>query len=107
MGGMAMEGLMESGFLKGVLDVTTTELCDELVGGVLSTSLIVRAGVFFIESQYFNASLDALAFLASLGCVAWLHKRAQGLKLIFDVAREVEEEQLREAAEREDSEEEL
>jgi uncharacterized protein (UPF0261 family) len=35
-GGMAMEGLMESGFLKGVLDVTTTELCDELVGGVLS-----------------------------------------------------------------------
>jgi uncharacterized protein (UPF0261 family) len=27
---------MESGFLKGVLDITTTELCDELVGGVLS-----------------------------------------------------------------------
>jgi uncharacterized protein (UPF0261 family) len=31
-----MEGLMESGFLQGVLDITTTELCDELVGGVLS-----------------------------------------------------------------------
>jgi uncharacterized protein (UPF0261 family) len=27
---------MDSGFLQGVLDVTTTELCDELVGGVLS-----------------------------------------------------------------------
>ncbi len=35
-GGQAMEGLMESGFLRGVLDVTTTELCDDLVGGVLS-----------------------------------------------------------------------
>jgi uncharacterized protein (UPF0261 family) len=35
-GGKAMEGLMESGFLNGVLDITTTELCDELVGGVLS-----------------------------------------------------------------------
>jgi uncharacterized protein (UPF0261 family) len=31
-----MEGLMDSGFLQGVLDITTTELCDELVGGVLS-----------------------------------------------------------------------
>jgi uncharacterized protein (UPF0261 family) len=35
-GGRAMEGLMDSGFLQGVLDITTTELCDELVGGVLS-----------------------------------------------------------------------
>jgi uncharacterized protein (UPF0261 family) len=35
-GGKAMEGLMDSGFLDGVLDITTTELCDELVGGVLS-----------------------------------------------------------------------
>jgi uncharacterized protein (UPF0261 family) len=35
-GGRALEGLMESGFLDGVLDVTTTELCDDLVGGVLS-----------------------------------------------------------------------
>ena len=35
-GGRAMEGLMESGHLDGVLDVTTTELCDDLVGGMLS-----------------------------------------------------------------------
>jgi uncharacterized protein (UPF0261 family) len=35
-GGKAMEGLMDSGFLQGALDITTTELCDELVGGVLS-----------------------------------------------------------------------
>jgi uncharacterized protein (UPF0261 family) len=35
-GGRAMENLIEAGFFDGVLDLTTTELCDELVGGVLS-----------------------------------------------------------------------
>ncbi len=35
-GGKAMEALVEGGLLAGVLDVTTTELCDDLVGGVLS-----------------------------------------------------------------------
>jgi uncharacterized protein (UPF0261 family) len=34
-GGRALEGLLASGFLEGVLDVTTTELADELVGGAL------------------------------------------------------------------------
>jgi uncharacterized protein (UPF0261 family) len=33
-GGRAMEALADGGFLAGVLDITTTELCDELVGGV-------------------------------------------------------------------------
>jgi uncharacterized protein (UPF0261 family) len=35
-GGRSMEALVAGGFLAGVLDVTTTELADELVGGVLS-----------------------------------------------------------------------
>lgn len=35
-GGRAMEALVEDGFIDGVLDVTTTEWADELVGGVLS-----------------------------------------------------------------------
>ena len=35
-GGRAMEALVDGGLLAGVLDVTTTELCDDLVGGVLS-----------------------------------------------------------------------
>ena len=35
-GGQAMEALIASGLVAGVLDVTTTELADELVGGVLS-----------------------------------------------------------------------
>jgi uncharacterized protein (UPF0261 family) len=35
-GGQSMEALARGGYLAGVLDVTTTELADELVGGVLS-----------------------------------------------------------------------
>jgi len=35
-GGQAMESLISDGFITGVADVTTTEWCDELVGGVLS-----------------------------------------------------------------------
>ena len=35
-GGKSMEGLISSGYFTGVLDITTTEWCDELVGGVLN-----------------------------------------------------------------------
>ncbi len=35
-GGKALESLIEEGIIDGVLDVTTTERADELVGGVLS-----------------------------------------------------------------------
>ena len=35
-GGRTMESLIESGMVAGVLDITTTEWADELVGGVLS-----------------------------------------------------------------------
>lgn len=35
-GGRSMESLIEAGYVDGVLDVTTTEWADELVGGVLS-----------------------------------------------------------------------
>ena len=35
-GGRTMQSLIESGMVAGVLDVTTTELADELVGGVLT-----------------------------------------------------------------------
>ncbi len=34
-GGQSMEELVSAGFIEAVLDVTTTELCDALVGGVL------------------------------------------------------------------------
>ncbi len=35
-GGQAMETLIAEGLFSGVLDITTTELADELVGGILS-----------------------------------------------------------------------
>ena len=35
-GGMTMESFISDGLITGVLDLTTTELADELVGGVLS-----------------------------------------------------------------------
>jgi uncharacterized protein (UPF0261 family) len=37
-GGAAMEGLVDAGFITGVLDITTTELCDQLVGGVFAAT---------------------------------------------------------------------
>jgi uncharacterized protein (UPF0261 family) len=49
-GGRAMEGLIGDGFFAGVADVTTTEWCDEVVGGVLSAGpdrlgAAARAGI--------------------------------------------------------------
>src|SRR5262245_35869776 len=35
-GGMTMESFIKDGMIAGVLDITTTELADELVGGILS-----------------------------------------------------------------------
>jgi uncharacterized protein (UPF0261 family) len=35
-GGQAMEALIRDGLIDGILDLTTTELADELVGGILS-----------------------------------------------------------------------
>lgn len=49
-GGRTLESLVESGLIAGVLDITTTELADELVGGFLSAgperlTAAARAGV--------------------------------------------------------------
>lgn len=38
-GGRTMEALIQGGFFKGVLDLTTTEWCDEIVGGVLAAGI--------------------------------------------------------------------
>lgn len=49
-GGRTMESLVAAGYLAGVLDVTTTELADQLVGGVMAAGAdrlgaAARAGV--------------------------------------------------------------
>nr|WP_244515307.1 Tm-1-like ATP-binding domain-containing protein [Actinopolyspora xinjiangensis] len=54
-GGRAMEKLVDDGLLHGLLDVTTTELCDLLVGGVMSAGsgrldAPARAGLPYVGS---------------------------------------------------------
>ena len=54
-GGQSMEKLVDSGALAGVIDITTTEVCDLLFGGVLPATedrfgAIVRAKVPYIGS---------------------------------------------------------
>jgi uncharacterized protein (UPF0261 family)/ABC-type branched-subunit amino acid transport system ATPase component len=65
-GGQSMEKLVESGLLAGVIDVTTTEIADEIVGGVLSAGperldAIVRTGVPYVGSC---GALDMVNFWA-------------------------------------------
>ena len=65
-GGQAMEKLVDSGLLEGVIDVTTTEVCDLLVGGVLSAGpdrlgAIERTGVPYVGS---TGALDMVNFWA-------------------------------------------
>ncbi|YCH29953.1 Tm-1-like ATP-binding domain-containing protein [Erwinia sp. D4-22] len=54
-GGMAMEKLADSGMLAGMLDLTTTEVCDLLAGGVLACAetrfdAIARSQVPYVAS---------------------------------------------------------
>lgn len=58
-GGRAMESLIDGGFIAGVADITTTEWCDELVGGVLS------AGPHRLEA----AARQGLPQVVSLGAL--------------------------------------
>ncbi len=63
-GGRAMEKLADSGHLAGIIDVTTTEVCDHLFGGVLSAGpdrlgAIARTGVPYVGSV---GALDMVNF---------------------------------------------
>ncbi len=54
-GGLSMEKLAESGMLEGVIDVTTTEVADFLMGGVMSAGedrmgAIIRSHVPYVGS---------------------------------------------------------
>ena len=58
-GGQAMEKLVESGLINGVLDITTTEVADEVVGGVF------RAG-----PKRFEAIIEKrIPYVMSLGAM--------------------------------------
>lgn len=63
-GGQSMETLVKGGFLAGVLDVTTTELADELVGGVLSAGpdRLEAAGALGVPQVVSLGALDMVNF---------------------------------------------
>ena len=63
-GGRAMEALMRAGFITGALDVTTTELADELVGGVLSAGpdRLETAGALGLPQVVSLGALDMVNF---------------------------------------------
>ena len=63
-GGEAMEGLITDGMFAGVLDITTTELADELVGGILSAgpSRLTAAGRKGVPQVISVGALDMVNF---------------------------------------------
>jgi len=63
-GGKGMESLIEAGFIKGVLDITTTEWADELVGGVLNAGpqRLEAAGKAGIPQVVSVGALDMVNF---------------------------------------------
>jgi len=63
-GGQSMENLVAGGFLAGVLDVTTTELADDLVGGVLSAGpdRLEAAGAAGVPQVVSLGALDMVNF---------------------------------------------
>lgn len=65
-GGRTMEKLVDSGLLSGVIDITTTEVCDFLFGGVLPATedrfgAIARTGLPYVGS---TGALDMINFWA-------------------------------------------
>ncbi len=58
-GGQSMEKLADSGLLAGVIDVSTTEVADEIVGGVLSAGA-TRMDVFARHALPYVGSCGAL-----------------------------------------------
>ena len=63
-GGQSMEALMRSGFITASLDVTTTELADDLVGGVLSAGpdRLEAAGELGLPQVVSVGALDMVNF---------------------------------------------
>src|SRR5688572_7118067 len=65
-GGLAMESLIADGLIAGVLDITTTELADEHVGGFLSAGpdRLTAAGKAGVPQVVSTGALDMVNFHA-------------------------------------------
>jgi len=58
-GGQSMEKLTENGFVRGCIDVTTTEVCDYLMGGVFSAG----------EERFDALAASGLPYVGSCGAL--------------------------------------
>ncbi len=63
-GGLTMESFIADGLIRGVLDLTTTELADELVGGILSAGRdrLTAAGLHGVPQVISVGALDMVNF---------------------------------------------
>ncbi|MDW7995946.1 MAG: Tm-1-like ATP-binding domain-containing protein [Gemmatales bacterium] len=63
-GGQTMESFIADGIVTGVLDITTTELADELVGGILSAGpdRLTAAGLYGVPQVISVGALDMVNF---------------------------------------------
>jgi uncharacterized protein (UPF0261 family) len=63
-GGMTMESFIADGIIRGVLDITTTELADELVGGILTAGpeRLTAAGLRGVPQVISLGALDMVNF---------------------------------------------
>jgi uncharacterized protein (UPF0261 family) len=63
-GGRTLEAMIREGLIAGVLDITTTELADELVGGILSagTDRLTAAAIRGIPQVISLGALDMVNF---------------------------------------------
>ena len=78
-GGRSMEKLVEAGLIRGVLDITTTEVADEVVDGILPCGpqrfeAIIRAKIPFVLSL---GALDMVNF----GALSTVPERFQNRRL--------------------------
>jgi len=63
-GGQTMESFVQDGLISGVLDITTTELADELVGGILTAGpdRLTAAGLAGVPQVISVGALDMVNF---------------------------------------------
>lgn len=78
-GGQSMEKLAESGLIAGVIDVSTTEIADEIVGGVLSAGP-TRLDVFARHALPYVGSCGALD-MVNFGAWDTVPERFKGRRL--------------------------
>jgi uncharacterized protein (UPF0261 family) len=78
-GGQSMEKLLQDGYLGGVLDITTTEVCDHLFGGILACTDDRFGAVARTRAPYVGScgALDMVNF----GAPETVPERYRGRKL--------------------------